>query len=90
MHVYCLKQIQVKNNDNQNFVRETREHSMAIFAYRQSEADNLLLGRLNAQKAHEAKVMKDVDGWVPGASVYSNRWVAPNKLLQRELDSVDF
>jgi hypothetical protein len=48
-----------------------------------------MLGRLNAQKAYEAKVMKDVKGWVPGESVYSSRWVAPNRLLQRELDSVE-
>jgi hypothetical protein len=89
LYYFPLLQIQVRNNDNQNYVRETREHSMAIYAYRQAEADTLLLGRLNAQKAYEAKVMKNVEGWVPGESVYSSRWVAPNKLLQRELDSVD-
>ena len=85
-----LSQIQKNNNNNQNYVRETREHSMAIYAYRQAEADTLLLGRLNAQKAYEAKVMKDVKGWVPGESVYSSRWMPPNHLLQKELDSVEF
>lgn len=63
---------------------------MAIYAYRQAESDTLLLGRLNSQKAYEAKVMKNVEGWVPGESVYASRWVAPNKMLQRHLDGVEF
>ena len=64
-------------------------HPTHGLANSQAEADTLMLGKLNAQKAYEAKVMKDVEGWVPGESVYSSRWVAPNKLLQRELDSVE-
>lgn len=62
---------------------------MAIFPYRKAEADVLLLGRMNAEAAYEAKIMKDIDGWVPGQSVYSYRWVPPNENLRREINDTE-
>ena len=38
----------------------------------------MLLGRLNADEALEAELMKDVEGWVPGESTYRFRWLPPN------------
>lgn len=44
---------------------------------------------MNAEAAYEAKIMKDVDGWVPGQSVYKYRWVPPNENLRREINETD-
>jgi hypothetical protein len=65
-------------------------HELLPFSHSssQAEADALLLGRMNAEAAYEAKVMKDIDGWVPGQSVYTYRWVPPNENLRREIDDI--
>lgn len=63
---------------------------MALYPYRKAEADLLLLGKLNAAEEYERKVMKDVEGWVPGQSVYKYRWLPPNEALQDEIDNIKF
>lgn len=62
---------------------------MALFPYRKAEADIILLGKMNAEAAYEAKVMKDVDGWVPGQSIYAYRWAPPNQNLRREINDIE-
>jgi hypothetical protein len=47
------------------------------------------LGRLNAITKYEAEVMKDVEGWVPGASVYNYRWLRSKYSPQLVADDVD-
>lgn len=56
----------------------------------QAEADLMLLGKLNARTQYEADVMKNIEGWVPGESVYTYRWVRPNELLQEDVDKSKF
>ncbi len=52
----------------------------------EAEFDRIELGRLNAIEAYEAKVMKDVKGWVPGQSVYHGRYFPSEKIIQKQVD----
>ena len=48
----------------------------------------MLLGELNARAHYESDVMKNIDGWVPGESVFKYRWVRPNASLHKDVDSI--
>jgi hypothetical protein len=46
---------------------------------------------MNASLAYETKVMKDIEGWVPGESVTKYRWLPPAQSLQELIEEdVDF
>jgi len=77
MTVYGFYQIGQTNHQRRLNIKEKRESRMAILPYLQIEQDKLLLEQLHASHAKEAEVMKGVDGWKVGESVYSKRWVKP-------------
>eukprot|EP00602_Paraphysomonas_sp_CaronLab_P010922 CAMPEP_0185017228 /NCGR_PEP_ID=MMETSP1103-20130426/199_1 /TAXON_ID=36769 /ORGANISM="Paraphysomonas bandaiensis, Strain Caron Lab Isolate" /LENGTH=89 /DNA_ID=CAMNT_0027546535 /DNA_START=235 /DNA_END=504 /DNA_ORIENTATION=+ len=78
MTVNGFYMIKKQHNKSRTYQRENRELQLAIFPYRKAESDRMLLGRLNADEALEAELMKDVEGWVPGESTYRFRWLPPN------------
>ena len=43
----------------------------------QIEQDMKLLGKIEKANTREAEIMKSVEGWVVGDSVYSKRWSPP-------------
>ena len=45
---------------------------MAIMPFLQAEQDRMLSAQISAALAREKEVMKNVDGWKVGESVYSN------------------
>jgi hypothetical protein len=64
---------------------------LPLFSFpEKAEADHMLLGKLNARTQYEADVMKNVEGWVPGESVFTYRWVPPNEKLHEDIDRTQF
>lgn len=69
-------------------VGETNQHRRAckaeklaaratLFPLLQAEEDRRFVKYRKQMLEEEKLIMKDVPGWVPGANVYSKRWMAP-------------
>lgn len=77
MTIYGFWQIGRTNSEKRLVVKERREARMAIMPYLMAEQDRMLSAQMAAANAKEAEIMKHVDGWKAGESVYSKRWVRP-------------
>ena len=78
MTVYGFWQIGRTNQEKRFAVKERREARMAIMPYLQAEQDRLLTEQIAAATAREKEIMKNVEGWKAGESVYTGkRWVRP-------------
>ena len=77
--VYGFYTISVTNAEKRHNRKEQREARMAIMPFLMAEADVMIKADLNKALEHEAKIMKDVPGWVVGESVMSKgaRWQKP-------------
>lgn len=66
------------NKHHREVVREERERRIALLPFLQAEADVEFLSQQEKVHDEEAKIMKDVPGWVPGQSTYhSDRYTVP-------------
>lgn len=68
-----------QHNQHQRAVsREERERRIALLPFLQAEADVEFLSHHEKVVDEEAKIMKDVPGWVAGESTYhSDRYTVP-------------
>jgi NADH dehydrogenase (ubiquinone) 1 alpha subcomplex subunit 13 len=66
-----------KRKDDFDEMRQARLH---ILPYLQAESDRRYLRMKKQALEEEAKIMKDVPGWVVGESVYKTpQWIPPSK-----------
>lgn len=64
------------NHENSGEKLAEREARYAMIPVLQAEEDRWYVFRERELIKEEARIMKDVPGWVPGESVYhGNRWV---------------
>lgn len=77
MTIYGFYQIGRTNAEKRMLNKEKRESRMAIMPYLQAEQDKMLMAQLAESAAKEAEIMKNVEGWKVGESVYSKRWMKP-------------
>jgi len=78
--LYGLSQIGVTNEENRYNRKEQREGRIAIMPFLLAEQDGLIAFEQKKALEYEAKVMKNVPGWVVGESVLSKgaRWQKPS------------
>ena len=77
MTVYGFWQIGQTNAQKRLVTKEKREARMSIMPFLQAEQDKMLAEQIAQSNAKEAEVMKHVEGWKVGESVYSKRWSKP-------------
>lgn len=71
-------QVGQHNQHTREVAREERERRIALLPFLQAEADVEFLAQREKVLDEEAKIMKDVPGWVAGQSTYhSDRYQAP-------------
>jgi len=76
--VYGFYQIGVTNAEKRHVLKEKREARMAIMPFLQTELDTMALAEIKKAHARESEIMKHVEGWKVGESVYDSngkRWV---------------
>ena len=77
MTFYGFWQIGQTNKERRLALKERRDARMAIMPFLQAEQDKMLSEQIAASVAREKEIMKNVEGWKAGESVYSKRWVKP-------------
>jgi NADH dehydrogenase (ubiquinone) 1 alpha subcomplex subunit 13 len=74
MTFWGFYQIGVTNEEKRFNRKEQRESRMAILPYLMTEQDITEMQKMKKQLLYEEEVMKGVEGFTPGASVYSQRY----------------
>mmetsp|Transcript_9904 Transcript_9904/g.10003 ORF Transcript_9904/g.10003 Transcript_9904/m.10003 type:complete len:129 (-) Transcript_9904:102-488(-) len=81
--IYGMWQIGRTNKVKRIDHKEKREARIAILPYLQAESDRQLIAKITESNRQEAEIMKNVDGWKVGESVYSKRWMPPTNGLSK-------
>ena len=78
---YGFYQISCTNAEKRMVLKEKREARMAIMPFLMAEQDAMNKVENDKKLAYEAKIMKNVKGWVVGESVYNKGWSKPTNRL---------
>lgn len=89
MTFWGFYQIGVTNEEKRFNRKEQRESRMAILPYLMTEQDITEMQKMKKQLLHEEEVMKGVEGFTPGASVYSQRFSPARSYTSKNWNGTD-